>query len=126
MSVTQLCLTLCNLIFCSIPGFSVLHHCLSLLKLMSIESVISSNHLILCHRLLFLPSVFPSISVFSNDSSLLIRSTKWPKYWSFSFSICPSNAHLGLISFRTQWFDLAVQGTFKSLLQHDDLKASNV
>ena len=88
----------------------------SLLKLMSIESEMPSNHLIFCRPLLFLPSIFPSIRVFSNESVLCIR---WPKYWSFSFSISPSNEYLGLISFRTDWFDLlAVQGTLKSLLQH--------
>ena len=93
----------------------------SLLKLMSIESVMPSNHLILCHPLLLLPSLFPSIRVFSNDSALCIR---WPKYWSFSFSINPSNEYLGLISFRIDWFDLlAVQGTLKSLLQHPSSKA---
>ena len=87
----------------------------SLLKLMSIESVMPSNHLILCRPLL-LPSIFPSIRVFSNESTLNIR---WPKYWSFSFSISPSNEYSGLISFRIDWFDLlAVQGTPKSLLQH--------
>ena len=94
----------------------------SLLKLMSIESVMSSNCLILCHPLLLLPSVFPSIKVFSSESALCIR---WPKYWSFSFSISPSNEYSGLISFRTDWFDLlAVQGTLKSLLQHHSSKAS--
>ena len=83
----------------------------SLPKLMSIESVMSSNHLILCHPLLFLLSIFPSIRVFSNESALCIR---WPKYWSFSFNISPSNEHLGLISFRMGWLDLlAVQGTLK-------------
>ena len=88
----------------------------SLLKLMSIESALLSNHLILCHSLLLLPSIFPSIRVFSNESVLYIR---WPKYWSFSFSISPSNDYSGLISFRIDWFDLlAVQGTLKSLLQH--------
>ena len=93
----------------------------SLLKLMSIEAVMPSNHLILCHPLL-LPSVFPSIRVFSNESSLRIR---WPKYWSFSFNISPSNEHPGLISFRTDWLDLlAVQGALKSLLQHHSSKAS--
>ena len=87
----------------------------SLLKLMPIESVIPSNHLVLCHPLLLLPSIFPSIRVFSNES---VRIT-WPKYWSFSFSISPSNEYSGLISFRMDWFDLlAVQGTLKSLLQH--------
>ena len=86
----------------------------SLLKLMSIESVMPSNHLILCHPLLLLPSIFPSIRVFSNESALHIR---WSKYWSFSFSISPSNEYLGLISFRMDWLDLlAVQGTLKSLL----------
>ena len=94
----------------------------SLLKLMSIESVIPSNHLILCHPLLLLPPIPPSISVFSNESTLCIR---WPKYWSFSFSISPSNEHPGLISFTMDWLDLlAVQGTLKSLLQHHSSKAS--
>ena len=94
----------------------------SLLKLMSIELVIPSNHLILCCPLLPLPSVFPSIRVFSNESVLRIR---WPKYWSFSFSIIPSKEILGLISFRMDWLDLlAVQGTLKSLLQHHSSKAS--
>ena len=94
----------------------------SLLKLMSTESVMSSNHLILCHPLLLLPSIFPGIRVFSNDSVLCIR---WPKYCSFSFSISPSNEYSGLISVRMDWFDLlAVQGTLKSLLQHHSSKAS--
>ena len=94
----------------------------SLLKLMSIESVMPSNHLILCCLLLFLPSIFPSIGVFSNESALCIR---WPKYWSFSFKISPSNEHSGLISFRMDWLDLlAVQGTLKHLLQHHNSKAS--
>ena len=93
-----------------------------LLKLMSIESVMPSNHLILCRPLLLSPSLFPSIRVFSNESVLHIR---WPKYWSFSFSISPSSEHLGLIIFRTDWLDLpAVQGTLKSLLQHHSSKAS--
>ena len=93
----------------------------SLPKLMSIKMVTPSNHLILCCPLL-LPSIFPSIRVFSNESSLHIR---WPKYWSFSFSISPSNEHLGLISFRMDWLDLlVVQGTLKSLLQHHSSKAS--
>ena len=88
----------------------------SLLKLMSIDSVISSNYLILCHPLLLMPSIFPSIRGFSNESVIPIR---WPKYWSFSFNISPSNEYSGLISFRIDWFDLlAVQGTLKSLLQH--------
>ena len=94
----------------------------SLLKLMSTQSVIPSNHLVLCHPLLLLPSIFPSIRVFSNVSALLIR---WPKYWSISFSISPSNEYSGLISYRIDWFDiLAVQGTLKSLLQHHSLKVS--
>ena len=93
----------------------------SLLKLMSIESVMPSNHLILCHPLL-LPSIFPRIRVFSSESALHIR---WPKYWSLSFSISPFNEYSGLISFRMDWLDLlAVQGTFKSLLQHHSSKAS--
>ena len=93
-----------------------------LLKLMSIESVMPSKHLILCHPLLLLPSIFPNIRVFSNESALHI---KWPKYWSFSFSISPSNEYSGLISFRIDWFDLlAVPGTLKSLLQHHSSKAS--
>ena len=94
----------------------------SLLKLMSIESVMPPNHLILCHPLLLPPSIFPSIRVFSNESVLCIR---WPKYWSFSFSVSLSNEHPGLISFRMDWLDLlAVQGTLKSLLQHHSSKAS--
>ena len=91
----------------------------SLLKLMSIESVMLSSYLILYRPLLLLPSIFPSIKVFSNESVLRIR---WPKYWSFSFSISPSNEHSGLISFRMDWF--AIQGTLKSLLQHHSSKAS--
>ena len=94
----------------------------SMLKLMSIESVMPSNHLILCRPLLLLPSIFPSIRVFSNESVLCIR---WPKYWSFSFSISPSNEYSELIFFRIDWLDLlAVQGTLKSLLQHHSSKAS--
>ena len=94
----------------------------TLLKLMSIESVMTSNHLILCCPFFLLPSVFPSIRVFSDESVLLIR---WPKCWSFSFSISPSNEHSGLISFRMDWLDLlAVQETLKSLLQHHSSKAS--
>ena len=117
-SVAQSCLTLCNPMDCSTPGFPV-HHSRSLLKLMSIESVMPSNHLILCHPLQ--PSIFPRIRVFSNESALCIR---WPKYWSFTFNISPSNEHTGLISFRMDWLDLAVQGTLKSLLQHHSSKAS--
>ena len=94
----------------------------SLLKLMSFESVMPSNHLILCHSLLLSPSIFPSIRVFSNESALHMR---WPKYWSFSLNISPSNKHPGVISFRMDWLDLlAVQGTLKSLLQYHSLKAS--
>ena len=94
----------------------------SLLRLMPIESVMPSSHLILCHPLLLLPPIPPSIRVFSNESTLHIR---WPKYWSLSFSISPSNEHPGLISFRMDWLDLpAVQGTLKSLLQHHSSRAS--
>ena len=94
----------------------------SLLKLISIESVVPSNHLILCHPLLLLPSIFPSIRIFSNELALRIR---WPRYWSFSFSISPSNEYSGLISFRMDRLDLlAVQGIPRSLLQHHSLKAS--
>ena len=101
---------------CSTPGFLVLHYLQSLLKLMPTESVMPSNHFILCCPFLLLPSIFPSIRIFSNESALCIS---WPKYWSFSFSISPSNEYSGLISFRIDWFDLpAVQRTLKSLLQH--------
>ena len=96
----------------------------SLLKRMSIESVMPSNHLILCLPVIFLPSIFPSIRVFSSESVLHIQ---WPKYWSFSFSISPSNEYSGWISFRMDWLDLlAVQGTLKSLLEHDNSKASTL
>ena len=108
--------TLCDPMDCGTPGFPVHHHSQSLLKLMSIESVMPSNHLIPCHPLLLQPSIFPSIRVFSNQSVLPIR---WPKYWSFSFSISPFNEYSGLTSFMIDWFDvLAVQGTIKDLLQH--------
>ena len=104
------------------PGFSVLHISWSLLKLLFIESVMLSNHLILCHLLLLLLSIFPSLRVFSNESVFPIRGTK---YWSFSFSISPSNQYSGMISFRMDWLDLfAVQGTFKHLLQHHSSKAA--
>ena len=104
----------------SMPGSSTISQ--SLLKFMSIELVMRSDHLIFCCPLLLLPSIFPSIRVFSNELSLHIR---WPKYWSFSFSISPSDEYLGLISFRIHWFDLlAVQTTLKSLLQHLNSKAS--
>ena len=111
-SVAQSCLTLCHPTNRSTPGLPVHHQLPELPKLMSIESVMPSNHLILCCPLLLLPSIFPSISIFSNESALRIR---WPKYWSFSFS--PSNEHPGLISFRMDWLGLlAIQGTVKSLL----------
>ena len=104
------------------PGFPLFHCLLNLLKLMSIQSTMPSNHLILRHSLLFLPSIFPSIRVFSNKLALHIR---WPKYQSFSFSISPSSEYSGLISFRIDWLDLlAVQGTLKSLLQHHNSKVS--
>ena len=103
----------------STAGVSVLHHLLSLLKLMSVEP---ANHLFLCRPLFLLPRIPPSIRVFSNESTLRMR---WPKYWSFSFSISPSNEHPGLISFRMDWLDLlAVQGMLQSLLQHHSSKAS--
>ena len=121
-SVTQSCLTLCDPMDCSTPGLPDLRHSWSLLKLMSTELVMPFNHLVLCHPRLLPPSVFPTIRVFSNESALHIR---WPMYWSFSFSISPSNQYSGLISFRIDWFDiLAVQRTFKSLLQHHNSKAS--
>ena len=107
---------------CSTPGLPVQHHSQSLLKLMSIESVMPSNHLILCRPLLLPYSNFPSFRVFSNESHLHIR---WPNYWSFSFSISPSNEYSGRISFRKDWLNLfAIQGTLKSLLQHHSSKAS--
>ena len=113
-SVAQLCLTLCHPMDCSTPGFFITSS-QSLLKLMSIESVRLSNHLILCGPLLILPSIFPSIRVFSSESVLHIR---WPKYWYFSFRISSSSEYSGLISFRMDWLDLfAVQETLKSLLQ---------
>ena len=115
-SVAQSRQTLCGPMDYSMPGFPVYHQPWSVLTLMSIKSVMPSNHLILCHPLLLLPSVFPSIRGFSNESVLPIR---WPKDWSFSFTISPSNEYSGLISFRMDWLDLlVVQGTLKSLLQH--------
>ena len=121
-SVTQSCLTLCDPMNRSTPGLPVHHQLLEFTQLMPIESVMPSSHLILCCPLLLLPPIPPSIRVFSNESALRIR---WPKYWSFSFSISPSNEHPGLISFRMDWLDLlAVQGTFKSLLQHHSSKLS--
>ena len=110
-SVTQSCPTLCKLMDCSTPGSLSITNTQSLLKLMSIESVMSFSNLILCHYLLFLPSIFPRIKAFSNESVHRIR---WPKYWSFSFSISLSNEYSGLISFRMDWFDLlTVQGTLR-------------
>ena len=121
-SVNQSCLTIWDAMGCSRPGLPIHHQLQSLLKLMSIELVMSFNHLILCRPLFLLPSIFPSIRVFSNESVLPIR---WPKYWSFSFSTSPSNEYSGLISFRMDWLDLlAVQGTLRSLLQHHSSKAS--
>ena len=107
---------------CSTPGFPFYHQLLEFTQPMSIESVIPSNHLILCHPFPLPPSIFPSIRVFSNEAVLHIR---WPKYWNFSFNICPFDEYSGLISFRMDRLDfLAVQGTLQSLLQHHSLKAS--
>ena len=118
-SVAQSCITFCNPTDCSTPGFPV-HH--DLQRLLNLMSVMPSNHRILCHPLLLQPSTFPSLRVISNESVLHIR---WPKYWSFSFCISPSNEYSGLISFRMDWLDLlAVQGTLKSLLQHHSTKVS--
>ena len=120
-SVAQ-CPTLCNPRHCSMPASLSFTNSHSLLKLMSIESVMPSNHLILCRPLFLLPPIPPSITVFSNESTLHMR---WPKYWSFSFSSSPSNEYLGLISFKIDWFDLiAVQGTLKSLPQQHSSKTS--
>ena len=121
-SVTQSCPTLCNPMNCSMPGLPVRHHLLEFTQTPSIESVMPSSHLILCLPLLLLPPIPPTIRVFSNESALHMR---WPKYWSFSFSIIPSKEIPGLISFRMDWLDLlAFQGTLKSLLQHHSSKAS--
>ena len=123
-SVVQSCPILCDLMDSSSQASLSITNSQRLLKLMSIESVMPSKHLILCHPLLLPPSIFPSIRIFSNKSVLCIR---WPKYWSFSFSISPSNEHPGLISFRMAWLDLlAVQGTLKSLLQHHSSKVSTL
>ena len=114
--------TLCDPMECRRPSFPVLHYLPKLISLMSIESMMPSKHLILCHPLLLLPSIFPNIRVSSNQSVLRIR---WPEYWSFSFSISASKECLGLISFRMDWLDLLpVQGTLRSLLQNDSSKAS--
>ena len=119
-SLPRLCLTLCDPMDCNMPGFPV-HYSQSLLKLTSIESVMPSNHHILCHPLLLLHSIFPSIRAVSNESALCIR---WPKHWSFSFNISPSNEYSTLIFFKMDWLDLlAVQGTLKSLLQYHSSKA---
>ena len=121
-SVAQSCPTLCDPIGCSTPGLLSITNSRSLLKLMSIESVMPSNHLILCCPLLLLRPIPLSIRVFSNESTLHMR---WSKYWSFSFSIIPSKEIPGLISFRMDWLDLLeVQGTLKSLLQHHSSKTS--
>ena len=120
-SVAQSCLTLCDPVNCSTPVLPVITNSQSSSKLLSIESVMPSSHLILCHPLLLLPSIFPSIRVFSNESALHFR---WPKYWSFSFNTRPSTEHPGLIFFRMDWLDfLAVQGPHKSLLQQHSSKA---
>ena len=120
-SVAQSCLTLCNPMNCSLPGLPLHHQLRNSLRLTSIESVMPSSYLILCRPLLLLPPIPPSIRVFSNESTLHVR---WPKYWSFSFSIIPSKEIPGLI-FKMDWLDvLAVQGTLKSLLQHHSSKAS--
>ena len=121
-SVAQSCPTLCDPMNHSSQASLSITNFQSLLKLVSIESVMPSNHLIFCHPLLLLPPIPPSITVFSSELTLCMR---WPKYWSFSFSIIPSNEHPGLISFRVDWLDLlAVQGTLKSLLQYHSSKAS--
>ena len=121
-SVAQSCPTLCNPMNRSTPGLLSISNSQSSLKLMSTESVMPSSHLILCRPLLLLPPIPPSIRVFSNESTLHMR---WTKYWSFSFSISPSKEHQGLISFRIDWLDLpAVQGMLKNLLQHHSSKAS--
>ena len=121
-SVAQSDMTLCNPLNCSTPGLPVHHQLPEFTKLMSTELVMPSNYLILCRPLLFLPSIFPSIRVFSNESVLPIR---WPKYWSVSFGISPSGEYSRLISFGIDWLDLlAVQGTLKILFQHHSSKAS--
>ena len=121
-SATRSCLILCHPMDCSTSGFLSFTISQSLFKLMSIELVMPSNHFIIYWPLLLLPSIFPSIRVCFNESVFHIR---WPKYWSFSFSISPSKEHPGLISFRMDWLDLlAVQGTLKSLLQHHSSKTS--
>ena len=123
-SVAQLCPTLCNPMDCSTPDFPVYHQLLELARLMSIKLVMPSKYLILSHPLFHLPAILPSIRVFPRESVIHIG---WPKYWSFSFSISPSNEYSGLISLRVDWFDLLeVQGTLKSLLQHHSSKPSTL
>ena len=121
-SVVQSCPTLCNPMDCNRPDLTVHQQIWEFTQTHVHWVSVPANHLILCHPLLLLPSIFPSIRVFSSESVLPI---KWPKYWSFGFNISPSRGHLGLISFRMDWLDyLAVQGTLKSLLQHHSSKAS--
>ena len=121
-SVAQSCPTLCNPMNCSMPGLPVHHQLLEFTETHVHQVMMPSSHLILCHPLLLLPPIPPSFRVFSNESTLCMR---WPKYWSFSFSISLSNEHPGLISFRMDWLDiLAVQGTLKSLLQYHSAKVS--
>ena len=122
-SVNQLCLTLCDPMDCSVPGFPVHHQLLELAQIHvhQVSDATQPSHPLLSPSPPY-PSIFPSIKVFSNESVLRVR---WPKYWSFSFNICPSNGYSGLISFRMDWLDLlAAQGTLKNLLQHHSSKAS--
>ena len=119
--VVNSCPALCDPMNCNTPGFPVHHNPLEFAQTCVLESMMPSNHVILCYPLFLLPSIFPSLRVFSNESALCIR---WPKYWSFSFSISPSKEYSGLISFRIGWFYLLViQGTLKSLLQQHNSKA---
>ena len=121
-SVTQLCPTLCDPVDCSTSGLPIYHQLLEFTQLMSVQAVMPSNHLILCHPLVLPLSILPSIRIFSNESVLC---TRWPKDWSFSFNISASTGYSGLISFRMDWMDLfAVQGTLKILLQQHSSKAS--
>ena len=121
-SVTQLCPTLCDPVDCSTSGLPIYHQLLEFTQLMSVQAVMPSNHLILCHPLVLPLSILPSIRIFSNESVLC---TRWPKDWSFSFNISASTEYSGLISFRMDWMDLfAVQGTLKILLQQHSSKAS--
>ena len=123
-SVVQSCLTLYEPMNCRIPGLPVHHHLPEFTQLTSIESVMPSSHLILCCPLLLLPSIFPIIRVFSNESVLHIRwKVYFTKYWSFGFSISPSNEYSGWISFRTDWFNLGIHENLKRLLQHHNSKA---